>query len=364
MWAVTAELWRVLKPAGSLFVNLGDKRSGSGAPGTTSGLGPPRASKGDALVQGERSGITTGYMQDGFGRPKSKMLLPHRYAIGCEDGAADPERQGWIVRQDLVWSKRTGMPESVQDRTWDTHEYWFHMTKQERYFSAIDEIREPHATGTAERYVAGYGDRSRMNEERLTTGQDLGGDEWKINPLGRVPGSVWSIGTEPLIVPEHVGVRHFAAFPTEWPRRLILGWSPHTICTRCGDGRRPVTNTTFVKQRETSRMGPVGRHTANDETPRGMNKPGSPKGHNDVTIVGYACSCGAPEDGNSKPAVVLDPFAGTGTTVMVAEALGRHGVGVDMSADYLRIARWRTTDPTARRTVWRREAERLQQALF
>jgi DNA modification methylase len=37
----------------------------------------------------------------------------------------------------------------------------------------------------------------------------------------------------------------------------------------------------------------------------------------------------------------LDPFAGTGTTIMVARALGRHGVGIDLSADYLRLARWR-----------------------
>lgn len=39
--------------------------------------------------------------------------------------------------------------------------------------------------------------------------------------------------------------------------------------------------------------------------------------------------------------MVLDPFAGTGTTVMAARALGRYGVGVDLSADYLRLAAWR-----------------------
>jgi hypothetical protein len=47
----------------------------------------------------------------------------------------------------------------------------------------------------------------------------------------------------------------------------------------------------------------------------------------------------------TTPGVVLDPFGGTGTTALVAKALGRHGISVDMSADYCRLAQWRTTDP-------------------
>jgi hypothetical protein len=50
----------------------------------------------------------------------------------------------------------------------------------------------------------------------------------------------------------------------------------------------------------------------------------------------------------TRPAVVLDPFGGTGTTALVADMLGRTGVTVDRSADYCRIARWRTTDPGER----------------
>jgi hypothetical protein len=58
-------------------------------------------------------------------------------------------------------------------------------------------------------------------------------------------------------------------------------------------------------------------------------------------ITGEACACITP-DAPTKPAVVLDPFCGTGTTAMVARALGRFGVGVDLSGDYLhRLAKWR-----------------------
>ena len=95
-------------------------------------------------------------------------------------------------------------------------------------------------------------------------------------------------------------------------------------------------------------------------------------GRSEVTITGYACAClercaifeelGAHDymgrlDGRdgatccnvdnlppTRPALVLDPFGGTGTTALVAKALGRHGISVDMSADYCRLAEWRTND--------------------
>jgi DNA modification methylase len=49
----------------------------------------------------------------------------------------------------------------------------------------------------------------------------------------------------------------------------------------------------------------------------------------------------------------LRPFAGTGTVPAVAHALGRHGIGIDLSADYLRLAEWRCNDPALRAKVLR-----------
>jgi hypothetical protein len=66
----------------------------------------------------------------------------------------------------------------------------------------------------------------------------------------------------------------------------------------------------------------------------------------------------------TRPAVVLDPFGGTGTTVMAARALGRVGIGVDLRWDYCRAARWRSFDPApAAKTHARTWAER-QGGLF
>jgi hypothetical protein len=152
-----------------------------------------------------------------------------------------------------------------------------HLTKEPRYFSAIDEIREQYTPRSVDQASID----AKAGLMRGTAGRkDVGGVERMrsatiLNPLGKLPGSVWEIATQPLKVPAELGVDHFAAFPMEWPRRLIQGWSP----------------------------------------------PGG---------------------------IVLDPFGGTGTTALVATTLGRHGISVDLSADYCRLAEWRTTDPVER----------------
>jgi hypothetical protein len=68
------------------------------------------------------------------------MGLPWRYAIGCIDDL------DLILRAEIIWSKPNGLPESVTDRVRRSHEQWFHFTKEPRYFSAVDEVREAHAS--------------------------------------------------------------------------------------------------------------------------------------------------------------------------------------------------------------------------
>ncbi len=48
--------------------------------------------------------------------------------------------------------------------------------------------------------------------------------------------------------------------------------------------------------------------------------------------------------------VVLDPFCGSGSTLVAARKLGRHSIGIDVSADYIRIAEQRleATQPALR----------------
>jgi DNA modification methylase len=346
LWAVLGECWRVLKPSGSCWVNLGDKRSGSGGHNNAGLTGrsvppPPGVVIGANGHGATRRNAPDRYNQAAFGRPKSKMLLPHRFAIGCEDGLADPEGKGWIVRQDVCWQKVNGLPESVTDRCRDSHEYLFHLTKSERYFSAVDEVREPYAPGDGRALRQRFHPRENGN---LTKGyDDSDGGPAAQNPLGKLPGSVWPIPSEPLIVPEAVQQHyylpdHFAAFPQELPRRIILGWSPSGICTACGEGRRPVVEKELHKKQENHRVRPA--RGGEDSHGKGANAAGYVIGREEATITGYACAC-PDTSAPTRPAVILDPFAGTGTTCGVARALGRYGVGLDLSADYLRLARWR-----------------------
>jgi DNA modification methylase len=249
--AATREMVRVLKPSGSIFVNLGDKYAGAGpqnAKGRLSSSGNSHHWK-----QVSRSGV----------RSKSLMGIPWRYALRCID------ELGLILRAEIIWAKPNGLPESVTDRVSRKHEQWFHFTVSERYYANIDAVREaytaPPFRGQSTHRAGDNGETANPVLRSLT---QWDASDYTGNPLGKIPGSWWSIPTEPLRVPDTLGVNHYAAFPTSFPARFIRGWSP--------------------------------------------------------------------DDG-----VVLDPFGGTGTTAAVAKALGRMGISIDLSADYLRIADWR-----------------------
>jgi hypothetical protein len=183
--------------------------------------------------------------------------------------------------------------------------------------------------------------------------------------------------------PTVVQIDHFAAFPSELVRRCVLGWSPSGICLDCGEGRRPVVDRpgkTGHDNNEESRNGTRSRSAFDGGAKEWRERTANPD-----RIIGYACACtpytdhpGTQEPSSTanangkqgdrpvdiaahrrvgpwrewhmdawsppptRPAVVLDPFVGTGTTTTVARALGRYGIGVDLSADYCRLAQWRT----------------------
>lgn len=247
----TREWLRVLKPAGSLWVNLGDKYNaynGNRGEGTLQSNRPRQA-----VERGHGLDVKTA-------RPKSLLGLPWRYAIRCLDDL------GLILRAEVIWHKTNAMPESVRDRVRRSHEQWFHFVTQPRHYGDMAPLREPSNPANV-RPADSRGDQSEVEVTRRQRRHASVG-----HPDGKLPGSVWSISTQPMRPPPHLKTRHFAAFPMEGPRRIISAWCP----------------------------------------------PGG---------------------------VVLDPMGGTGTTALVAKALGRHGVSVDMSEDYCRLARWRIEDP-------------------
>jgi DNA modification methylase len=206
----TREMVRVLKSTGSIFVNLGDKYSGAQGQ-TQSGLKGQQHVTDSAATWRQTDPRRTGVPN------KSLMLLPERYRIAAVD------ELDLVARAVLIWSKPNGLPESVTDRVRRSHEDWVHLTKLPRYYSSVDEIREPHTWG---RTVNPAWSAARQEREEGSALRPRGGAIATVNPRGKLPGSVWEITTQPLRVPDHIEVDHFAAFPMEWPRRLIKGWCP------------------------------------------------------------------------------------------------------------------------------------------
>jgi DNA modification methylase len=338
---IDSEWRRVLKPSGSLFLNMGDKYAGSdgashhGTGNSTLNIGPHPENTKTVRTQG------SGRARVFDARPKSLLGLPWRVALALID-------RGWILRAEIIWSKPNGLPESVTDRVRRSHEQVFHFVTEPRYYSAVDEIRDAYAPASLRRYENPTPPITGEHPSAVNRGQDGDLDGWSGNPLGRLPGSVWTIPTSPLIIPDpvrehHALTDHFAAYPPELVRRIILGWSPAKVCERCGEGRRPVSTAAPVEAKSfaAKQQADAGRGWGQgDPSTRTL---GTFAAERDRRIVGEACACPTPT-APTTPGVVCDPMCGTGTTIGVAHKLGRDAIGVDLSADYCRLARWRVGD--------------------
>ena len=134
MLSVFREVWRVLRPDGTLWLNLGDCY-------TSGGRGSNRQHRqmmGDATAQAQALGRKV--VPRGL-KPKELCLLPARVSLALQ---AD----GWYVRSDIIWHKPNPMPESVNDRPTKAHEYLFLLSKNERYHYDQEAIKDP-VTGNA-----------------------------------------------------------------------------------------------------------------------------------------------------------------------------------------------------------------------
>lgn len=206
MRVLFAEVRRVLANDGTLWLNIGDSyvgnpNSGSASLNRKSGDGKHSAG---AAVRVEGLPIKGGGLP-----PKSLLGIPWRVAFALQD-------DGWTLRNDIIWAKPNGMPESVTDRLSTKHEHLFLFAKSRRYWFDLDPIREEAATADRDgpRRSYAHGSASSMNggEHQVMSGPFA---ELPLNPKGRNPGDVWTIPTQPFTE------AHFAVFPVEIPRRAI-----------------------------------------------------------------------------------------------------------------------------------------------
>lgn len=190
--AVAEQLARVLKPAGTLWLNLGDSYSRREIHGA---------------------------------EPKSLVLAPERLLLALAE-------RGWTVRNKVVWAKPNPMPASVGDRLTCSWEPIYLLTRSRHYFFDLDAVRIPHtsiraatkrsrALKSGQASWAGPLAGTQNGLDRLHTSGASG------HPLGKNPGDVWRIAQD-----AHRG--HHASFPEALVRTPILAGTPERVCRGCG----------------------------------------------------------------------------------------------------------------------------------
>ena len=127
---VFREVQRVLKNAGTLWLNIGDSYAGSGR------------GKGDKNRKGVQNKAS--FVGDMFAKPYRLAGYKNKDLIGIPWQLAFALRaDGWYLRQDIIWNKPKPMPKSIRDRCTKAHEYLFLLSKSARYYFDHRAILEP-----------------------------------------------------------------------------------------------------------------------------------------------------------------------------------------------------------------------------
>lgn len=258
--SILEEVRRILRPDGTLWLNLGDT-----------------------------------YVQ------KRLEAIPWRTAMGLRD-------KGWILRSEIIWNKTAGMPENVSDRPTSAFEPIFMLTKSERYFYDAEAIRTPSGANCR---------------------------------------NVWSFP------PTFYKGQHSAVFPPDLPRRCILvSSSDHGSCWTCGAPyERQLERTSKKTERagHPTRYGDVGNQSFKGHGFPHIDPP-------TYRTLGWARTCGC-EDQSVRGCLVLDPFAGSGTTLQEAYGLGRDYLGVEINPVTLPEIEKRLEDISGKAIVYQARRE-------
>ena len=318
---VTAEIKRVLKPTGTLWWNMGD-----------------------SYANGDIANMLS----------KSLMQLPTRFAIRMAD------EQGWILRNTMIWYKRNHMPSSVKDRLANSYEYVFFFTKQKRYFFNLDAVRVPNK-------VVGVTDMRPPNVLRQKLYQNSSYNKSDDPHLAQFKAENKSAEKSEAL--GELSAREARAEYVSYERKQYLTQRLYGLKQQVRDkGYNGKSHDNSYSEAEANVKGfrkalellQSQEHLSPTELvylkDYVQNHVGHPLGKNPGDVLElttqpfkgahfatfppklpeFCIKAGSPEDG-----VVLDPFAGSGTTMQVARQLGRNAIGIEISQEYAQIIKKR-----------------------
>ena len=282
---------RVLAPHGSLVVELGDTYSGSGVGGDSPG-------KGDYARRHYEDASRFGIKRAGDCWPldKSLCMVPQLFAASLAYGhnLLNPQRETapWRIRNWITWGRPKPPVGALGDKVRPASSWFVVACKgRDRWFD-LDAVRTEHVNPRPQQ-TNGDKNAGRQN------GQGHGFTERTVHPVGAPPLDWWDDEYPSMLVTQatepYVGA-HYATWPETVAKRFVDMMCPRRVCRVCGQPSRRIVDTAR----------PVGwSDCGHDHWRRGR---------------------------------VLDPFAGTGTTLAVAEGCGLDSVGIDLDARNVQLA--------------------------
>jgi len=250
------------------------------------------------------------------------------------------DEQGWILRNQVIWYKPNAMPASVKDRFSNTYEPVFMFVKNRKYWFDLDAVRIPYRTnegrppGVVRKRLFNY--RVQDAEKKAKMCPQFKASQAEIERykkqnkeytnLGKNPGDLWTITTQPF------SEAHFATFPEKLIEPMIKAGCPQWICKKCGKARVRISKVEYHNQRigESEKYNPKNKKLGTNVT--------YGRGNIERQTIGWTdCGCNV----GWRPGIVLDPFAGSGTTLVVARKLGRYFIGIELNPTFVEMAHHR-----------------------
>jgi site-specific DNA-methyltransferase (adenine-specific) len=242
----------------------------------------------------------------GYLKPKDLCMIPERLFIALQD-------DGWWVRAKLPWVKRNGMPESITDRPANSIEYVALLTKSERYWYDADAVRKaasPLTNARVAQNVAAQAGSSRANAGVR-----------RVAPMKAVV-------RQPGVTPKSA---------EEGQPFIKAKGSFHGSTNEVFNDRNFRNTDLFFS----SVQGSFGLISDADGTPLAIDV--NPKGYSGSHYATFPPALVEPliKAGCPKGGTVLDPFAGTGTTGLVADRLQRDAILIELNPDDVETAEQR-----------------------